>query len=210
MPAINDTSFRARAVCVTVLVLALLLPGCSWFDRYSDRQPSTTSDICQIFDERPHWYRSARTTESRWGAPIWVQMAIIWRESAFRKDIRPSRRYFLGIVPLGRPSTSRGFTQAVDGTWDWYIDSTGNRGADRDDFADSSDFVGWYVHRTNRSNGIPKSDAYRNYLAYHEGHGGYRKGTYRKKPAVRKAAAEVESMAQRYRRQLDRCESRLG
>ncbi len=90
------------------------------------------------------------------------------------------------------------------------MDSTGNRGAERDDFADSADFVGWYVQKTNRSNGIAKTDAYRNYLAYHEGHGGYRKGTYRNKPPVLKAAAEVESMAQRYRQQLRSCESRLG
>ena len=137
-------------------------------------------------------------------------MAVIWRESGFRQDVRPPRTYLLGVIPWGRQSSSHGFTQAVEGTWEWYIDSTGNRGADRDDFSDSADFVGWYVDRSHRSNGIAKTDAYRNYLAYHEGHGGYQRGTYRRKPAVRRAAKEVADMAQRYRQQLRRCASHLG
>ena len=199
-----------RSFGILLLALALSIPGCSFLGRYSDNQPSTTTDICRIFSERPHWYRAARASESRWGAPVSVQMAIIWRESAYRKDIRPPRKYLLGIVPWGRQSSSHGFTQAVDGTWDWYIESTGNRGADRDDFADSSDFVGWYVHRSYQSSGIPKSDAYRNYLAYHEGHAGYRQGRHRNKPDLLRAASEVEAMARRYDSQLRRCRSRLG
>ncbi len=178
-------------------------------DRNSDNQPSTTTDVCRIFAERPHWYRSARASEARWGAPVWLQMAIIWRESAYRKDVRAPRDYVLGVIPWGRESSSRGFTQAVDGTWQWYIESTGNRGARRSDFADATDFVGWYVHKSYQSNDIRKADAYRNYLAYHEGHGGYRKGRYRNKPEVQQAARSVETMARRYRTQLDRCGARL-
>ena len=193
-----------------LLAVSLSLPGCSMLDRNSDRQPSSTNNICRIFADRPHWYRATQASEARWGAPAWLQMAIIWRESGFRQNVRPPRSYLLGIVPWGRQSSSHGFTQAVDGTWKWYMDSTGNRGAERDDFADSADFVGWYVQKTHQSNGIAKTDAYRNYLAYHEGHGGYRKGTYRNKPSVLKAASEVGGMAQRYRQQLRSCESRLG
>ena len=204
------TTFSRRSLGAMLLAAVLGASGCSVLDRYSDRQPTTTTDICRVFSERPHWYRAASASRAKWGAPISLQMAIIWRESGFRQDIRPPRKYLLGIIPWGRPSSSHGFTQAVDGTWQWYIDSTGNRGADRDDFADSADFVGWYVHRSHQSNGIAKSDAYRNYLAYHEGHGGYRNGTYRNKSAVRRAAREVEDMARRYRRQLERCESDLG
>lgn len=177
-----------------------LLSGCA-----SNRQPSTTTDICRVFDERPHWYRAAKKSRQKWGTPVHVQMAIIWRESAFRPKVKPPRVHLLGFIPAGRVSSSRGFTQAVDGTWDWYMESTGNDGASRSDFADSADFVGWYTRMSRRLSRIRQSDAYRQYLAYHEGHGNYNKGTYRNKPHVRKAAREVEEMADRYARQLRRC-----
>ena len=43
-------------------------------------------------------------------------------------------------------SSAYGYAQALEGTWDDYRKDTGRRGADRDDFADSSDFIGWYMH----------------------------------------------------------------
>lgn len=210
MAGVRSKTLVARSLPAFLVSVLLIFPGCSMLGGYSDRQPSTTTDVCRIFSERPHWYRAAKASESRWGAPVWLQMAIIWRESGFRPDARPPRTYLLGVIPWGRQSSSHGFTQAVEGTWEWYIDSTGNRGADRDSFSDSADFVGWYVDRSHRSNGIAKTDAHRNYLAYHEGHGGYQRGTYRRKPAVQKAATEVADMAQRYRQQLGRCASHLG
>ena len=36
--------------------------------------------------------------------------------------------------------TVTGYAQALNGTWDWYKKDTGNRGASRTDFSDSSDF----------------------------------------------------------------------
>ena len=53
---------------------------------------------------------------------------------------------------------------------------------------DALDFIGWYNHRTRRQLGIPLTDAQRLYLAYHEGQGGYRRGTWRDKPKVQRAA----------------------
>lgn len=185
--------------------MAIILVACA-----TDRQPGTTTDLCEIFEQRSHWYRAMLESEEDWDTPIPVQMAILWRESAFDPDARPARDYvFFGLIPWGRISTSEGFTQAVDATWQWYRDSTGNSGASRSDFADSADFVGWYTTKSNQINGIRKSDAYNQYLAYHEGHGNYRKRTYRKKPGVRHAAREVADMADRYARQLRECRSRL-
>ena len=51
----------------------------------------------------------------------------------------------------------------------------------RDNFRDAADFVGWYVDRAHRIAGISKSDAYRHYLAYHEGVGGFKRGTFKSK-----------------------------
>ncbi len=183
----------------------LLLSGC-----VSDSQPTTTTDICQIFSEHPHWYRATRKSHQKWGAPAYVQMAIIWRESAFRQDIRPPRKHILGIIPWGRQSSSRGFTQAVDGTWDWYIQSSGNSGASRSNFVDSADFVGWYVSKTHQINGVRKSDTYNQYLAYYLGHGSFRKKVYKNKPKARKFARETAAMGDRYRKQMRKCQSRLA
>lgn len=194
-----EQSNRIR-ILGALLAGVALLSGCA-----TDRQPSTTTDLCRIFDERPHWYRAALKSRQKWGAPVHVQMAIIWRESGFRPNVKAQRVHFLGFIPAGRASSSRGFTQAVDGTWEWYMDTTGNSGASRSDFADSADFVGWYTRMSRRLSKIRQSDAYRQYLAYHEGQGNYNKGTYRSKPQVRKAAREVEEMADRYARQLRRC-----
>ncbi len=186
------------------MLIAVLVQGCA-----ANRQPSTTTDICRIFTERAHWYGSMQKSERKWGTPMHVQMAIIWRESAFRAHVRAPRKRILWVIPAGRASSSRGFTQAIDGTWNWYKESTGNTGADRSSFEDSADFVGWYVSMTRRINGVRKTDAYNNYLAYHEGHGNFKKRSFRNKPNVRKAAREVKNMADRYERQLRGCRSRL-
>ncbi|HRY16401.1 MAG TPA: hypothetical protein P5330_11090, partial [Candidatus Competibacteraceae bacterium] len=50
----------------------------------------------------------------------------------------------------------------------------------------------------------------RQYLAYHEGHGGFARGSYRKKPWLMKRAREAGQLAERYRIQLARCESQLA
>ena len=145
----------------------------------------------------------------RWGVPLPVLLAIIHQESAFRADAQPPRTWYLGFIPGPRPSSAYGFSQALDGTWDHYIAATGNHGADRDEFDDAVDFIGWYVDQTARRNGIAKSDAYNQYLAYHEGQQGFAKGTYRKKPWLLERAKRVRQQADRYGAQLARCEPRL-
>ena len=132
-------------------------------------------------------------------------MAIIWRESSFRAAVRPPQRYAMGIVPLGRPSSALGFAQAIDGTWDWYRDETGNRSADRTEFDDAVDFVGWYLAKTERVNSVGRYDAFNHYLAYHEGHAGHRRGGWQQKEWLKRAASGVADQAARYRGQLSRC-----
>ena len=74
---------------------------------------------------------------------------------------------------------------------------------------DALDFIGWYNHKTWRQLGISRSDAHRLYLAYHEGRGGYRRGTWRTKPGVQRTAERVTATAKRYKEQLAGCESRF-
>ena len=134
-------------------------------------------------------------SSARWGAPIPVQMAIIWRESSFRSNVRPP----------GRVSSAYGFSQALDGTWEWYQDDTGRSSADRTDFDDAADFVGWYMAKSRAMNGIGMWDAYNQYLAYHEGHTGHRRGSYNQKEWLLGVADRVADQATRYARQLPDC-----
>jgi hypothetical protein len=185
-----------------VFLLAILLAGCA------TSPPSNTSNICSIFQEKDGWYASAKSSAKRWNAPIPVQLAIMNHESAFVDDARPARVRFLGI-PLWRPTSAFGYGQATDQTWDSYVKNTGNSGADRDDFGDAIDFVGWYMHQSMVKLGLGKDDGYNHYLAYHEGHGGFKRGTWRGKPWLQGLARKVAATAPRYQKQLSSCQAEL-
>ena len=168
--------------------------------------PRDQSDICGMLEDRDSWGDALADAERKWGAPPHVVMAIIWKESSFRADARTPRKYtFFGLIPNGRVSSAYGYSQALDGTWEWYQDDTGNGWADRDDFDDSVDFIGWYMTKTRRSNGLAMTDAYSQYLAYHEGHTGYRRGNWKSNDWLKGAASKVSRQAARYERQLAGC-----
>lgn len=188
--------------------LGLNLSGCAVFGG-GEEPPRRPADACAIFSEKDDWYPAARAAEKRWGVPIALQLAFIKQESAFIADARPPRGKFLGIIPTSRPSNAYGYGQALDGTWDGYIRATGNRGADRDDFDDVTDFIGWYCTVSHNKLGLAKNDAYNQYLAYHEGQGGYSRRTYEKKAWLVKVARKVETQAQTYQTQLARCMDKL-
>jgi hypothetical protein len=144
-------------------------------------------------------------SQKKWGVPVHVQMATIHQESKFVGNARTPHRYALGIIPMGRQSSAYGYSQAIDGTWDDYLRSTGNRRARRDNINDATDFMGWYMTETTRGNGISRSDAYNQYLAYHEGWVGYSRGSYHGKPWLVQVAQRVSTRAEYYRGQLVSC-----
>ena len=171
-------------------------------------RPTQINNICSIFRGEPDWYEAAREANKNWGTPIWVMMAIIHQESRFVDDARPPRPWFL-FIPLPRRSSAYGYAQAQKPAWADYIKHSGNGGADRDDFDDAIDFVGWYTHVTQRKLGISKWDAYNQYLAYHEGRGGYGRGTWKKKGWLKKVAKKVKNMSAVYNTQLKGCKREL-
>ena len=188
----------------TVVALALLMiAGCA------TSPPEQVDNVCDIFREKPGWYGDAKESRARWGVPISVSMAFMYQESRFVATAKPPRKKIFGVIPGPRPSDSYGYSQAKEATWDWYQRSTGNYGADRDDFGDAIDFIGWYNNVSNKELGISKQDAFRLYLAYHEGHGGYRKQSYRSKDWLIDVARKVDRQAQRYNSQLQECSEEL-
>ncbi len=183
------------------LLLLFVLAACS----SSQGPPSNVEDACAIKRDRPSWFRAMEDTERRWGAPVHVQLATFYQESTFRPNARTPRKWFLGFIPNGRISSAYGYAQAIDGTWDWYREDTGRRGAKRNHFPDASDFMGWYMARTMETNGVSFDDAYNQYLAYHEGHSGFARGSYNSKGWLVSTARRVDERAARYREQLQYC-----
>lgn len=184
------------------VLLALLAGSCA---SRPEGPPRAQNNLCSIFAQRPDWQEAVTASAKRWGAPVPVQMAILWKESSFRAKARPPKRYMWGFIPRGRISSAYGYSQALDGTWDWYRRETGNRGADRDDFEDAADFVGWYMSRTRRMNGVAMSDAYHQYIAYHQGHAGFDSGRWREIDWLRRVAGEVNQQSRSYASQLSSC-----
>ena len=170
--------------------------------------PKNTLNVCNIFSEKYLWYKFARKTERKWGAPIELQMAIIKKESGFDWLAKPERTKIFKVIPWKRPSSSFGYSQAVIGTWDMYKKSTGNSLASRVLFKDSSDFIGWYVNQTYKRLKISKKNYFRQYLAYHEGWKNYKH--YNKKSNVVGYAKQVSIQAKKYRSQLNRCKRKLN
>ncbi len=136
-------------------------------------------------------------------------MAVIYQESSFRARARPPRRKFLWILPGRRLSSAYGYAQVLDGTWQQFVRDADRPDAARYRFDDVAHFVGWYGTEIERLTGIDRDDPYRLYLAYHEGPGGYRRGSHKKKQWLLKVARKVESRAHRYQRQYDDCKDRL-
>ena len=136
--------------------------------------PKNTADGCSIFSERYLWYKHAKKTAEKWGTPIYIQLAIIKMESDFDWLAKPARQKIFKVIPYKRPSSSFGYSQAVKGTWRQYKKETGNKYATRTRFKDSVDFIGWYTNKTEKILKISKKDAFRQYVAYHEGWGNYK------------------------------------
>lgn len=186
------------------LLLAFSLFGCSGLP------PQNTKNICDIFDEKSKWYKQAKKAKKNWGAPIPVTMAIMHQESRFVAKAKPPRNKILGFIPGSRKSSAYGYSQAKKETWAWYKKGSGHRGADRDDFDDAIDFIAWYNHISVKKLGISHSNTYGLYLAYHEGHGGFKRKTYKNKAWLIKVANKVQRQANSYAIQLKKCEKRLN
>lgn len=183
-------------------LLVLILGSCGARDGAA---PRNLDNACSIVTERPHYVRAFKRAERQWGVEPHVLMAIIYQESKFISDNRPPHNYALGVIPTGRQSSALGYSQALDGTWREYQNARGGRGANRTDINDSLDFMGWYMAQTVEENGIPMNDVYNQYLAYHDGRTGWRRGSYRAKPWLMRIAGEVRERAVLYDVQLSTC-----
>ncbi len=174
----------------------------------SGTAPRNLDDACSIAQQRPQYMKAFQRTQDKWGVPVHVQMATMHQESRFVSNAKTPHKYALGVIPMGRVSSAYGYAQALDGTWDDYREATGKRFARRDRIRDASDFMGWYMVTSRSKNGIPLHDARNQYLAYHEGHTGFARGTYNRKSWLLNVANKVDARADLYQTQLATCNLR--
>ncbi len=184
-----------------ILFIIFFLSACSSI-------PKNASNSCSIFEEKYLWYKHAKKTEQKWGTPVYLQLAIIKMESSFDRFAKPPRQKLFKVVPYKRPSSSFGYSQAVKGTWKQYKEETGNKYATRTRFKDSVDFIGWYTNKTEKILKVSKKDAFKQYIAYHEGWGNYK--NYKKNKKVINLAKRVEKQSNIYKQQLSECKNSLS
>jgi len=184
------------------MIVVLLVASCGGGQKTAPRE---LNNACAILDERPEYKRAFRATEKRWGVPVHVQMATIYQESKFIGNARTPFRYAVGVIPMGRQSSAFGYAQALDGTWDEYRAKQNRRSAKRDRIKDASDFMGWYMNMSRERNGIALHDARNQYLAYHEGHTGFSRGSHHAKSWLMRISGEVSARALTYQAQLATC-----
>ena len=184
-----------------LLILLFFITACSSIPKYPQ-------NACKIFGERYLWYKHTKKVEEKWGVPIYIQLAFIKKESNFNFLAKPPRHKLFKVIPYKRKSSSFGYSQAVKGTWEQYKKETGKKLATRARFKDSVDFIGFYVSKTHKLLKIPKSDAYRQYLAYYKGWGDYKNYSKDKKAII--FAKSVRDTASMYRKQLTLCQDQLN
>lgn len=187
---------------IRALILVLLVASCGGGQSSA---PNNLDNACLLLKERPEYFRAFRNVEKKWGVPVHVQMATIHQESKFIADARTPFRYVIGVIPMGRQSSAFGYSQALDATWDEYREDQNRRSAKRDRIRDASDFMGWYMNQTRERNGVALTDARNQYLAYHEGHTGFRKGSFNRKAWLVAVSGKVATRSEMYRQQIASC-----
>jgi len=180
----------------------LILTSCSSVPKYPQ-------NACKIFSEKYFYLKYTRAASKKWGAPISSILAVINKESGFKRFAKPKRKKIFKIIPYRRPSSSFGFSQAVVKTWDLYKKENNKSAALRISFKNSSDFIGWYFWKTNKINKVSFTDTRNMYLNYYLGWKGYKNKAYQSDKKAIIFAKNVEKQAKIYKNQLQECKSIL-
>ena len=172
--------------------------------------PKYPQNACKIFNQNYLWYKSIKKSSEKYDVPIYIILAFVNKESGFNRWAKPKRTKLFKIIPYKRPSSSFGYSQAVNKTWELYKEETDNPLALRNRFRDSVFFIGWYMNKTKKINKIPLNDPYRQYLNYYLGWGSYAKKVYTTDKNSILFAKKVEQLSAIYKNQLKECQKNLN
>ena len=185
------------------LIVFFFLVSCSSVPKYPE-------NACKIFGEKYTYLKYSRAASKKWNVPISSILAVINKESGFRRFAKPKRTKLFKIIPYRRPSSSLGFSQAVNKTWDLYKKENNKPIALRISFKNSSDFIGWYFWKTNKINKVSLNDTRNMYLNYYLGWGAYKNKAYQNDKKAIIFAKSVDKQAKVYKNQLQECKSILN
>ena len=185
------------------LVLFFFIASCGSIPKYP-------SNACKIFGEKYFYLKYTRASSKKWGVPISSILAVINKESGFRRFAKPPRHKIFKIIPYRRPSSSLGFSQAVNKTWDLYQKENNKPAALRISYKSSSDFIGWYFWKANKINKVSLNNTRDLYLNYYLGFSAYKNKVYRTDKKAIIFAKNVEKQAKIYKSQLRECKSVLN
>ena len=172
--------------------------------------PKYPQNACKIFGEKYSYLKYTRAASKKWNVPISSILAVINKESGFKRFAKPKRTKLFKIIPYRRPSSSLGFSQAVNKTWDLYKKENNKPIALRISLKSSSDFIGWYFWKTNKINKVSLKDTRNMYLNYYLGWSAYKNKAYEKDRKAIIFAKSVEKQAKIYKSQLRGCKSILN
>ena len=172
--------------------------------------PKYPQNACKIFGENYLWYKSIKKSSDTYNVPIHIILAFVNKESGFNRWAKPKRTKLFKVIPYKRPSSSFGYSQAVNKTWELYKIETDSPLALRSRFKDSVMFIGWYISKTHKINKVPLNDSYRQYLNYYLGWGSYAKKKYKTDKNSIIFAKSVEKQSKIYKKQLQECQKVLN
>ena len=172
--------------------------------------PKYPQNACKIFGEKYFYLKYTRAASKKWGVPISSILAVINKESGFRRFAKPKKLKIFKIIPYRRPSSSLGFSQAVNKTWDLYKKENNKPAALRISYKSSSDFIGWYFWKANKINKVSLNNTRDLYLNYYLGFSAYKNKAYQTDKKAIIYAKSVEKQAKIYKSQLLECKSILN
>ena len=185
------------------LIVFSFLASCSSVPKYPQ-------NACKIFSEKYFYLKYTRAASKKWEVPISTILAVISKESGYKRFARPPRHKIFKIIPYRRPSSSLGFSQAVVKTFSLYKKENNKPLALRISYKTSSDFVGWFFWKTNKINKVSLNDTRNLYLNYYLGWTAYKNKAYRTNKKAIILAKNVEKQAKIYKSQLRECKSILN
>ncbi|MFC6200014.1 transglycosylase SLT domain-containing protein [Ponticaulis profundi] len=167
----------------------------------AEQTPDTLA--CQIFRDRSDWYEAAKETEIRWGLTPEHQLALFAEEWALDGErLPPKWRPTFTLPAKGTPGLPAGFFEA---TWQNYKAETGQAGASPNEFADLSDFMGWYFARTSNRTQLSPFDSLGVYYVWKLGPRGYATGAWQSNMWIAQRANRYAERVRLFRRDLEDC-----
>ena len=79
---------------IILFTILIIISACSSI-------PKNTQNSCAIFEERYLWYKHAKASYKKWGAPIHLQLAFVKKESDFDWLAKPPRKKLFKAVKDG-------------------------------------------------------------------------------------------------------------